>query len=24
MNTILDEMMDKWDGLSRAEQVALA
>ena len=24
MNTILDEMMDKWDGLSRAQQVALA
>ena len=24
MNTILDEMMDKWDNLSRAEQVALA
>lgn len=24
MNTILDEMMDKWDSLSRAEQVALA
>lgn len=24
MNTILDEMMNKWDGLSRAEQVALA
>lgn len=24
MNTILDEMMNKWDSLSRAEQVALA
>lgn len=24
MNTILDEMMNKWDNLSRAEQVALA
>lgn len=24
MNTILDEMMDKWDTLSRAQQVALA
>ena len=24
MNTILDEMMDKWDSLSRAQQVALA
>ena len=24
MNVILDEMMDKWDNLSRAEQVALA
>ena len=24
MNIILDEMMNKWDGLSRAEQVALA
>lgn len=24
MNSILDEMMDKWDGMSRAQQVALA